>query len=88
VGGPERERELFVCPITTQKHVLFMGVGLLKFYEEFTSLKGNSSVLQQLIHHWDHDRYAFKVSPNKWYQPMEKDVYFITKLSRRQKVWP
>jgi hypothetical protein len=65
-----------------------MDVGLLKFYEEGTSLRGNSSLLQQLICHWDHGRQAFRVGPDLWYQPMEEDVYFITGLSRRGEVWP
>jgi hypothetical protein len=42
----ERERELFIHPISHQTHALLMDVGLLKFYEEGTSLRGNSSLLQ------------------------------------------
>jgi hypothetical protein len=50
----ERERELFPHPISQSTHALLMDVGLLKFYQEGTSLRGNSLLLQQLIHHWDH----------------------------------
>jgi hypothetical protein len=42
----ERERELLILLITQQTHALLMDVHLLKFYEEGTSLRGNSPLLQ------------------------------------------
>jgi hypothetical protein len=57
----DRERERIPHPITPQTHALFRDVGLLKYYEEATSLKGNSSFLQQLIHCWDHGMQTFRV---------------------------
>jgi hypothetical protein len=63
-------------------------IGLLNFYQEGTSLKWNSSLLQQLIFHWDHVRHGFKVSLDLWYRPMEEDVYFIIGLSRRGEYFP
>jgi hypothetical protein len=59
----ERERELFPHPISQHTHDLLMDIGLLKFYQEGTSLRGNSLLLQQLIHHWDHGRQGFRVGP-------------------------
>jgi hypothetical protein len=41
----ERERDLYPLPITTTTHVLLRNVGLLKYYEEATSLKGHSGLL-------------------------------------------
>jgi hypothetical protein len=40
-----RETELFILPITPQTHALLRDVDLSKFYEEGTSLKGNSPFL-------------------------------------------
>jgi hypothetical protein len=78
-GRPrERERELFIHPITPQTHALLMDVGLLKFYEEGTSLRGNSPLLQQLICHWDHDRHAFRVGPISGINPWRR--MFISSL--------
>jgi hypothetical protein len=68
----ERERELFPHPLSQQTHDLLMDIGLLKFYQEGTSLRGNSLLLQQLIHHWDHVRQGFRVGPNLWYHPMRR----------------
>jgi hypothetical protein len=59
-------------------------VGLLKFYEEATSLKGNSSFLYQLICRWDHARQTFRASHDLWYYPIEEDIYFIGGLFRRR----
>jgi hypothetical protein len=47
----EREREFFIHPITPQTHAILRTLGLLKFYEEGTSLRGNSPLLQQFICH-------------------------------------
>jgi hypothetical protein len=49
----ERERDLYPLPITATTHVLLRSVGLLKYYEEATSLKGHSGLLMHLIHRWD-----------------------------------
>lgn len=48
-----RERELDMYPqaIVAKTHHLLMNVGMLKFYEEETSLKMNNHFLTQLIHH-------------------------------------
>jgi hypothetical protein len=45
----ERERDLYPLPITAVTHVILRSVGLLKYYEEATSLKGHSSLLMHLI---------------------------------------
>jgi hypothetical protein len=84
----ERERELFPHPISQLTHDLLMDIGLLKFYQEGTSLRGNSLLLQQLICRWDHVRQGFRVGPDLWYHPTEEDVYFITGLSRRGEYFP
>ena len=65
-----------------------MDVGILKFYEEGTSLRGNSPWLQQLISRWDHGCHAFRVGPDLWYHTKEEDVYFIIGLSMKGDVWP
>jgi hypothetical protein len=57
----ERERDLYPHPITAVTHVLLRDVGLLKYYEEATSLKGHSGLLVHLIHRWDVHRQAFCV---------------------------
>jgi hypothetical protein len=41
----ERERDLYPHPITATTQVLLRNVGLLKYYEEATSLKGQSAKL-------------------------------------------
>jgi hypothetical protein len=41
----ERERDLYPLPITPMTHALLRDVGLLKYYEEATSLKGHSRVV-------------------------------------------
>jgi hypothetical protein len=43
--GQERERELFISPITQQTNSLLIDVGLLKFYEEGTSFMRDSLLL-------------------------------------------
>jgi hypothetical protein len=55
----ERERDLYPHPITATTHVLLRNVGLLKYYEEATSLKGHSGLLVHLIHRWDVHRQDF-----------------------------
>jgi hypothetical protein len=49
----ERERDLYPLPITSVTRALLRDVGLLKYYEEDTSLKGHSGCLVHLIHQWD-----------------------------------
>jgi hypothetical protein len=63
-------------------------LGLLKFYEEGTSLRGNSPLLQQFICHWDHGRKSFGFNLDVWYHPTKEDVYFIMSLSKRGEIWP
>jgi hypothetical protein len=41
----ERERDFYPRPSTTVTRVLLRNVGLLKYYEEATSLNGNSAFL-------------------------------------------
>jgi hypothetical protein len=84
----ERERDLYPRPSTTATRLLLRNVGLLKYYEEATSLKGNSAFLAQLIHRWDAHQQAFRVGPHQWYHPTEEDIYFITGLSRRGEDFP
>ena len=79
----ERERDLYPHPSTTAMRVLLRNVGLLKYYEEATSMKGNSSFITQLIHQWDAHQQAFRVGPHQWYHPTEEDIYFIIGISRR-----
>ena len=50
-------------------------------------MKVKFAFLQQLIHHWDHVEQAFKVSFNSWYQPIEEDINFITKMFRMGDDW-
>jgi hypothetical protein len=57
----ERERDLHPFPITAMTHVLLRDVGLLKYYEEATYLKGNSRLLVHLIRRWDVHRQDFCV---------------------------
>jgi hypothetical protein len=45
----ERERDLYPHPITVVTHVLLRNVGLLKYYEEDTSLKGHFGLLVHMI---------------------------------------
>jgi hypothetical protein len=84
----ERERDLYPHPITTTTHVLLRNVGLLKYYEEATSLKGHYGLLVQLIHRWDVHRHAFCVGLDQWYHPTEEDMYFITGLSGEGRIFP
>jgi hypothetical protein len=44
-----RERDLYPCVITAATHVLSRNVGLFKYYEEATSLKGHFGLLLHLI---------------------------------------
>ena len=52
----ERERLLYPLPITAPTKFVISEVGLLKFYEDATSLKGHSGFLGQLIYRWDAHR--------------------------------
>ena len=47
----ERERERFPHPITQQMSDPLKHDDIVNFYEEDTSLRGNSTFLKQLIHH-------------------------------------
>ena len=49
----ERERDEYPRPIATTTQGLLRKVGLLKFYEEATSLKAHSVFLRHLIHRWN-----------------------------------
>ena len=69
-------------PITLQTHAFLKNVVFLIFHEEATSLGGNSSFLNQLIHRWDYVYQAFKVGPNLWYHAAKEDIYFIIVLCR------
>jgi hypothetical protein len=84
----ERDREAYTHPISQHTHDILMDIGLLKFYHEGRSLRGNSTLLQLLIHHWYHARHGFRVSPYMGYHPIEEDVYFITGFSRRGVYFP
>ena len=48
-----RERDLYPRPITTRTRVLLRSIGLLKYYEEATSLKGHFGLFVHLIRQWD-----------------------------------
>ena len=60
MGGPREGYGYVPSSITRQTHLFLGNVGLLKFYEKVTSLRGDMCLLFQFIHHWDHDRYAFR----------------------------
>ena len=79
----ERERDLYPLCITTKTHALLRNAGLLKYYEEATSLKEHYRLLVQLITWWNARRKVFHVGLHMWYQPTEEEIYFITGLSRR-----
>ena len=84
----ERERDLYPRPITAATQGLLRQVGLLKFYEEATSLKSNSGFLRHLIRRWNSQQQAFRVGIDQWYTPTEEDVYFIIGISRRGVYFP
>jgi hypothetical protein len=52
--------------------ILLRDVGLLTYYDEDTSLKGNYGLLVHLIHRWDVHRHAFHVGLDQWYHPTER----------------
>jgi hypothetical protein len=79
----ERERELFPHHISQSTHDLLIHVGILKFYQESTSMRGNSLLLQWFIRHWDHGQHGFRVNLDMWYHPTREDIDFIIKLFRR-----
>jgi hypothetical protein len=64
-GIGRRGRGRGICTLTLLlqlTQVLLRNVGLLKYYEEATSLKGHSGFLVQLIHRWDvHHRLSVSV---------------------------
>ena len=79
----ERERDAYPHPITADTQKILRQVGLLKFYEEATSLKAHSVFLRYLIRRWNARQQAFQVGLDQWYTPTEEDIYFIIGLSRR-----
>ena len=79
----ERERDAYPRPITATTQGLLRQVGLLKFYEEATSLKGHGFFFRNLIRRWNAHQQAFRVGRNHWYMPNEEDIYFVTGLLRR-----
>jgi hypothetical protein len=83
-----REKDLYPRRITVVTHVLLRYVGLLKYYEEDTSLKGHYGLLVHLIHQWDVHRQDLCVGPDQWYDPTEEDMYFITRIFTRGEYFP
>lgn len=79
----ERDGDLCLRPITVVTQGPLRNVGLLKSYEEATSLKGNSRLVVQLIRQWDVHQQDFCVGLYIWYQPAKEEFYFITSLSKR-----
>ena len=77
----EREMDLYPQPITDHPQDLLMVIGLMNFYQEDMSLKGNSTLLAQMIHHWDHRGHAFHIGPSQCFQPNEEAISFITRIS-------
>ena len=55
----ERERDAYPRPITVDTQGILRQVGLLKFYEEATSLKYHSVYLRHLVHKWNAHQKAF-----------------------------
>ena len=55
----ERERDAYPRPITVATQGILRHGGLLKFYEEATSLKGYGVFLRHLIRRWNAHRQAF-----------------------------
>jgi len=84
----ERERDLYPHPISVVTLALLMNVGLLKYYQEATSLKVHSILFLHLIHQWSVQEQVFHVDPNMWYRPFQEDIYFINGLSRRGEDFP
>jgi hypothetical protein len=84
----ERERDLLPLSLSQPTYNLLMDISLMNFYQEGTSLRGDPFLLQQLICCWDHVRHGFRVDPDLWYHPMEEDIYFVTRLSRRGAYMP
>ena len=60
----ERERDAYPRLITADTQGLLRRVGLLKFYEEATSLKAHSVFLRHLIRRWNAHQQAFQVGPD------------------------
>ena len=60
----ERERDAYPRPTTVATQGLLRQVGLLKFYEEDTSLKGHNFFLRHLIRRWNAQQQAFSVGIN------------------------
>ena len=79
----ERERDAYPRPITAVTQGFLRQVGLLKFYEEATSLKSHSGFLRHIIRSWNAQQQAFRVGIDQWYTATKEDVYFIIGLSRK-----
>jgi hypothetical protein len=84
----ESEMDFYPHPIITVTRVLLRNVGLLKYYEEATFMKGNSELLMWLIHQWDVHRHAFHVVHDYRYHPTKEYMYFITGISKRGEDFP
>ena len=74
---------MYSHPGIVDTHLLLRDVGLLKFYEETTSLMGNENLFKELIHHWNHVKQPFKNSPSLWYHSIVEEIFFIIGLSKR-----
>ena len=83
MGGPREGERCIPSPYYCRYQVILRQVGLLKFYEEATSLKAHSVFLRYIIHRWIAHRQDFQAGPDQWYTPTKDDIYFITGLSRR-----
>ena len=55
----ERERDVYSHPIIAATQGLLIQVGLLKLYDEVTSLKSHSGLLRHLIRMWNAQRQDF-----------------------------
>ena len=84
----ERERDLYPLPIIATTRELLRNVGLLKYYEEATSLKGQFVFLAHLIRCWSFQEQAFCVGPWVWYRPTKEEIYFNIGLCRRREDFP
>jgi hypothetical protein len=71
LGGPHKGAKFVSLTYYFTDLFIFMDVGLLKFYEEDTTLKDKIEFFYQIIHYWDAIKHAFKVGPNMWYYAIE-----------------
>jgi hypothetical protein len=84
----KREMDFNPFPITAVTHVLLRYVGLLKYYEEDTSLKGHFRLFFHMIRRCDVHQQDFCVGLNQWYHPTKEDIYFITEIYKRGEDFP